>query len=126
MSGDTIMFEVSVRDHIASAHQLHGYDGPCKDMHGHTWKVEMVVCGNTLDGVGLLADFKILKEKLKQVLKPLDHVVLNDLPAFKGINPSTENLARHIYNALSTQCAPLRLKQVQVWESDTASVIYYE
>ena len=120
------MFEVSVRDHIASAHQLHGYDGPCKDMHGHTWKVEMVVGGNTLDGVGLLADFKILKAKLAQVLMPLDHAVLNDLPAFKDLNPSTENLARHIYRALSTHCAPLRLKHVQVWESDTASVIYYE
>jgi 6-pyruvoyltetrahydropterin/6-carboxytetrahydropterin synthase len=120
------MFEVSVRDHIASAHQLHGYDGPCKDMHGHTWKVEMVVCGNTLDGVGLLADFKVLKAKLKQVLMPLDHVVLNDLPAFKDLNPSTENLARHIYRSLNTLCAPLRLKHVQVWESDTASVIYYE
>ena len=120
------MFEVSVRDHIASAHQLHGYDGPCKDMHGHTWKVEVVVCGDILDKVGLLTDFKILKSKLKQVLMPLDHVVLNDLPAFKDLNPSTENLARHIYRALSTAYTPLKLKQVQVWESDTASVIYYE
>ena len=120
------MFEVTVRDHIASAHQLHGYDGPCKDMHGHTWKVEIVVSGNILDEVGLLADFKILKAKLKQVLMPLDHVVLNELPAFKDINPSTENLARYIYRALSVSCAPLRLKHVQVWESDTASVIYYE
>jgi len=120
------MFEVSVRDHIASAHQLHGYDGPCKDMHGHTWKVEMVVCGDTLDKVGLLADFKVLKAKLKQVLMPLDHVVLNDLPAFKDLNPSTENLARHIYRALREHCEPLRLKHVQVWESDTASVIYHE
>ena len=120
------MFEATVRDTIASAHQLPGYDGPCKDMHGHTWKVEMVVCGNTLDEVGLLEDFKIFKAKLKEVLMPLDHVVLNDLPAFKGLNPSTENLARYIYRALSPHCAPLRLKQVQVWESDTASVIYYE
>ena len=120
------MFEISVCDHIASAHQLHGYEGPCKNMHGHTWKVEMVVCGNTLEGVGLLVDFKVLKARLKQVLTPLDHVVLNDLPAFKDINPSTENLARNIYRALSVNCAPLRLKHVQVWESDTASVIYYE
>ena len=120
------MFEVTVRDHIASAHQLHGYDGPCKDMHGHTWKVEMVVCGNKLDEVGLLADFKVLKAKLKEVLMPLDHVVLNDIPAFKSLNPSTENIARHIYHALKTTVAPLQLKQVQVWESDTASVIYYE
>jgi len=120
------MFEVTVRDHIASAHQLHGYDGPCKDMHGHTWKVEIVVMGNTLDAVGLLADFKILKAKLKEVITPLDHVVLNDLPAFKDLNPSTENLARYIYSALLDKFTPLRLKQVQVWESDTASVIYYE
>ena len=120
------MFEVSVRDNIASAHQLHGYDGPCKDMHGHTWKVEMVVCGESLDGVGLLSDFRSLKATLKEVLKPLDHVVLNDLPAFKDLNPSTENLARHIYRSLKGPCAPLRVKQVQVWESDTASVIYYE
>ena len=120
------MFEVSVRDHIASAHQLPGYDGPCKYMHGHTWKVEIVVCGNDLDGVGLLTDFKDLKFKLKEVLTPLDHVVLNDLPAFKEHNPSTENIARHIYRELKDHCASLRLKHVQVWESDTASVIYYE
>ena len=120
------MFEASVCDHIASAHQLHGYDGPCKNMHGHTWKVEVVVCGNTLDEMGLLADFRIIKAQLKQVLTPLDHAVLNDLPAFKGLNPSTENLARTIYRDLKCNCAPLRIKQVQVWESDTASVIYYE
>jgi len=120
------MFEVTVRDSIASAHQLHGYDGPCKDMHGHTWKVEVVILGDTLDEVGLLADFKVMKTRLKEVLAPLDHVVLNDLPAFKDLNPSTENLARHIYRSLVSRCAPLRLKQVQVWESDTASVIYYE
>jgi len=120
------MFELTVCDSVSSAHQLHGYDGPCKNMHGHMWKVQMVVCSDALDDVGLVTDFKILKAKLKDVLSPLDHVVLNDLPAFKDSNPSTENLARHIYRALKTACAPLRLKHVQVWESDTASVIYYE
>ena len=120
------MFEITVRDHIASAHQLHGYDGPCKDMHGHTWHVEVTVKGDKLDHVGLLTDFKVLKKTLKDVLGPIDHVCLNDLPAFKGINPSTENLARHIYREFFKLCPPLKLKQVQVWESDTASVIYYE
>lgn len=120
------MFELSVCGQIASAHQLHGYDGPCRNMHGHTWKVQMRVCAQQVDDVGLVTDFKVLKAKLKDVLMPLDHVVLNDLPAFKDINPSTENLARHIYRALSLTCAPLRLKHVQVWESDTSSVIYYE
>ncbi len=120
------MFEVTVRDHIAAAHQLHGYDGACSRIHGHTWKIEVVVTGTELDKVGLLADFKVLKKQLKDVIMPLDHVSLNDVPAFKGINPSTENLARHIFREFAKTCAPLKLKQVQVWESDTASVIYYE
>ncbi|MBF0504765.1 MAG: 6-carboxytetrahydropterin synthase [Candidatus Omnitrophica bacterium] len=120
------MFELTVQGHIASAHQLHGYDGPCKFMHGHTWKVQMVVCQEGINAVGLVEDFKVLKAKLQDILSPLDHVVLNDLPVFKDVNPSTENLARHIYRALKGACAPLRLKHVEVWESDTASVIYYE
>ena len=120
------MFEIIIQDHIASAHQLHGYDGPCKDLHGHTWKVEAVVLGDRLDRVGLLIDFKDLKKKLKDVVGPMDHVCLNDVPAFKGINPSTENLARHIYREFAKIVLPLKLKTVRVWESDTASVIYYE
>ena len=120
------MFEVTVRDHIASAHQLHGYDGPCKNLHGHTWHIEVVVLGDKLDHIGILTDFKIIKKKLKDILGPIDHVCLNDLPAFKDINPSTENLARHIYREFVKVAAPLKLKHVQVWESDTASVIYYE
>ena len=120
------MFELTVRDHIASAHQLHGYQGACATLHGHTWKIEMVVKGSDLDKIGLLADFKVLKTILKEVIMPLDHVVLNDLPVFKGINPSTENIARHIYRALKSKVAPLALKHIQVWESDTASVIYDE
>ena len=120
------MFELKVRDHIASAHTLVGYDGPCAKLHGHTWHIEVTVTGNQLDKVGLLADFKAIKMQLKDVLMPLDHVNLNDLPAFAGINPSTENLAKHIYTQFSKIIAPLKLTQVQVWESDTASVIYYE
>ena len=120
------MFEIKVRDHIASAHILVGYDGPCSCLHGHTWKIEVTVVGHELDRIGLLVDFKDLKKKLKEVLMPLDHVNLNELPCFKGINPSTENLAKHIYAQFSSRVLPLKLKQVEVWESDTASVIYYE
>ena len=120
------MFELKVRDHISSAHTLHGYDGPCSRVHGHTWKVEVTVAGQQLDSTGLLADFKVLKKKLKDVLMPLDHVDLNQLPAFANCNPSTENLARHIYAQLAPAVTPLKLKHVQVWESDTASVVYYD
>lgn len=120
------MFELKVRDHIASAHTLIGYDGPCARLHGHTWKIEVTVVGNELDNVGLLSDFKVLKKKLKDILMPMDHVNLNDLPAFSVSNPSTENIARYVYKQFAPTVLPLKLKQVEVWESDTASVIYYE
>ncbi len=120
------MFELKVKDHIASAHMLNGYDGPCAQLHGHTWKVEVVLIGDQLNNIGLLMDFKILKMKLKDVLKPLDHVNLNEHPAFKNVNPSTENLAKYIHAQLKSQVAPLQLKSVEVFESDTASIIYYD
>ncbi len=120
------MFEITVKDHIASAHQLHGYNGPCAHLHGHTWHIEVIIIGEHLDKIGLVVDFKDLKKKLKEVLTPLDHVCLNDLPEFKDMNPSTENLARVIYAQLKPKVTPFTLKHVRVWESDTASVIYYE
>lgn len=120
------MFELKVKDHIASAHILKGYDGPCAHLHGHTWKIEVTVTGDGLNDIGLLVDFKILKKKLKDVIMPLDHVLLNDLPAFANINPSTENIAKYIYTQLKPQLEGLRLKSVEVFESDTASIVYYE
>ena len=120
------MFEIRVQGDIASSHQLPGYNGPCRNLHGHTWKIEVTVMGEKLDSLGLVVDFKELKIKLKKVLDPLDHQHLNDLDAFKRINPTTENIARHIYRAFAPLCQPLKLKEVRVWESETASVVYYE
>ena len=131
------MFEIKVKSDIASAHQLHGYDGPCKNVHGHTWKVEAVVESNQLDQIGMVVDFKILKKQLKEVLDPIDHVFLNELPAFKDIPPSTENIAKYIYREFAKVCLPanqqtrqagqpIKLKQVEVWESESASVVFKE
>ncbi len=120
------MFELSIKGHIASAHFLRGYDGPCKDLHGHTWKIELTILSKELNDIGLVVDFKELKCKFNSFLDSLDHVNLNDLPYFKEINPSTENIARYIYQNFSKEINPLKLKHVQVWESDTASVTYYE
>ncbi len=120
------MFELTISGHIAAAHYLRGYDGPCKDLHGHTWKMEVTVASDQLNGIGLVVDFQEMKRRLHQFLGRLDHVCLNDLPYFEKVNPSTENLAKYIYREFAGQCRPLRLKQVRVWESDSASITYYE
>ncbi len=119
------MFELSIKGDFAAAHRLYGYEGNCKDLHGHTWKVEVVLRSDHLDSIGMVMDFKVAKMKLKEVLAGIDHVYLNDLPAFQDHNPTTENLAKYIYEEFSKACHPLQLKRVQVWESQSASVTYF-
>lgn len=120
------MFELSIKGNIAAAHFLRGYEGKCKDLHGHTWQVEVVIAGDTLDSVGMVADFAVLKKKMKEFLSSLDHVCLNDLPYFKEHNPTTEHIAQYIYRHFGKAVAPLKIKRVQVWESPAAGVVYYE
>ncbi len=120
------MFELSINDDIAAAHFLRDYDGPCKDLHGHTWKVEITIASDQLNDIGLVIDFRELKKKLKEVLAHIDHVCLNDLSFFKNNNPSTENLAKYIYREFAGRCKPFELKKVCVRESDSSSVTYYE
>ncbi|MCA9402628.1 MAG: 6-carboxytetrahydropterin synthase QueD [Candidatus Omnitrophica bacterium] len=110
---------------MASAHFLRGYPGKCKDMHGHTWKVEVFLAANELNELGMVEDFAILKRKFKDYLAELDHKCLNDLAYFQAVNPTAENIAKYIYEGFAPLVAPLALKRVQIWESDMASAIYY-
>jgi 6-pyruvoyltetrahydropterin/6-carboxytetrahydropterin synthase len=123
---DGRMFELSVKGDIASAHFLRGYEGKCKDLHGHTWKIEVIIASDQLDAIGMVADFAVLKKQLKEFLIGIDHVCLNDLAFFKETNPTTENIAKYIYTNFAQTVKPLRIKMVQVRESDSASVVYYE
>ncbi len=120
------MFELSVKAEISSAHFLRGYEGKCKNLHGHNWKIEVVIQNNQLDPIGMVVDFAILKKQLKEFLYSLDHVCLNDLDYFKKVNPTSENIAKYIYENFGEIIAPLKLKHVQVWESQSSSVVYYE
>jgi 6-pyruvoyltetrahydropterin/6-carboxytetrahydropterin synthase len=124
------MFELSVTDHFSAAHSLAGYPGACANVHGHNYTVTLVVSCSDLDEIGIGIDLKALKLCLKEVLEPLDHTNLNDLPAFSGAgkegNPSSENLARHIFNELRKPIknSPARLKEVIVAETDGSTVKY--
>jgi 6-pyruvoyltetrahydropterin/6-carboxytetrahydropterin synthase len=118
------MYTLTIRDTFSSAHFLNGHDGKCRELHGHTWKIEICVVHNELDGIGMVADFSYLRRELTVLLNELDHRCLNDLKFFQVTNPTSENIARYILEEYSKKVAPLRVSQVQVWESDSASVIY--
>lgn len=120
------MFELTVRDDFSSAHYLRDYEGQCRNLHGHTWKVEVTVAGEALDRAGLMLDFVTMKKHLTRVLDNLDHHCLNDLEYFKVHNPTAENLAKYIYIEYKPLIAPFRLIKVRIWESERADVVYYE
>jgi 6-pyruvoyltetrahydropterin/6-carboxytetrahydropterin synthase len=117
------MYELMVEDTFSSAHALRGYRGPCENLHGHTWKVQVFLKGDKLNKIGLLTDFKEVKAKLKKVLAKFDHQNLNDLPEFRKRNPSCEILSRLVFERLLKQIKGL--SKVVVWESDKTSASYF-
>tara|TARA_Y100000031_G_scaffold51576_1_gene59176 strand:+ start:54 stop:422 length:369 start_codon:yes stop_codon:yes gene_type:complete len=122
------MYEVLIKSDFCGAHNLEGYKGRCEELHGHNWKVEARFQKNSLDDIGIAADFKDLKAMLKVVLEKMDHAYLNKLESFKGKNPSAENIAQYIYTELgkSIKTKGLSVKSVSVWESDATCATYYE
>ncbi|MCM8784803.1 MAG: 6-carboxytetrahydropterin synthase QueD [Candidatus Omnitrophica bacterium] len=122
------MYELRVNGEFSSAHSLRNYKGKCENLHGHNWKVEIVVSGESLDRIGLLIDFNILKKKLNIVLKILDHKNLNLIPFFKERNPSSENIAFFIYKKMEKilKIYPVKVQKVTVWENERQSASYYE
>ena len=122
------MFELSVEVSFAAAHQLRGYQGKCENMHGHNWRVQVTVIAQELNNIDIAIDFHDLKQLAREVIAPLDHAYLNDLFPFTEKNPSSENIAKWIFDSTKKKIMDenVRVSAVTVWESDTASATYYE
>ena len=119
------MYELTIKSHFDAAHALRGYPGECKDLHGHTWDVEVTVAASELDDIGIVYDFKLLKEDLNSVLDAYDHAYLNEVEPFTQISPTAENLARIIYERLAEVVDPrVRVTEIAVWEAPTAKLTY--
>ncbi len=122
------MYKINYSSHFSAAHRLIGYDGACRDLHGHNWKVRVCLgCENT-DEIGLTIDFNIVKKILNKLMEELDHKYLNELTAFRDLNPTSENIAKFIYQEFKQRTNDLGadILEVEVWESDKSSIIYYE
>lgn len=120
------MFEISVLSDFSSAHNLRGYRGKCEELHGHNWQIEISLGCRKLDKIGMVEDFKVVKEKLKKVLSALDHKYLNDLPYFKKHNPTSENIAKYIFDKMemSLYGSGKKMIFVKVWETANSSATY--
>jgi 6-pyruvoyltetrahydropterin/6-carboxytetrahydropterin synthase len=120
------MYRLTIQTSFAAAHNLLLYQGDCENLHGHNWKVDVTVAAQELDKSGLGIDFKILKAETRRLLETLDHKYLNDLPMFKGVSPSSENIARYLFEELGRilNNEIVTVTIVNVWESDFACASY--
>ncbi len=120
------MYQLFVEEHFDAAHYLRSYHGKCENLHGHRFKVVARLEAAKLDENGLAYDFAKVKQHLRNALAQFDHACLNDVPPFDKIEPSCENLATTIYDALQPYFSqsPVKLACVEVWESPTSGVAY--
>ncbi|MDY6028905.1 MAG: 6-carboxytetrahydropterin synthase QueD [Acidaminococcaceae bacterium] len=105
-----------------ASHFLPEYNGKCERLHGHTYKLVVMVEG-TPDHEGMVIDFVKLKNVVKEeVLQHLDHAHLNDIISV----PSAENISVWIWEKLEPLLRDkfYRLCEVQVWETRTSGCVY--
>ena len=119
------MYELAVELQFDSAHNLRDYHGPCENLHGHTYRVQVYYRGSELDNMGMLIDFKTLKAALADVVSYLDHRYLNELPEFQEENPTAEHIARVVFEKMRA-IVGAGVKKAVVWETPASSAGYWE
>jgi 6-pyruvoyl-tetrahydropterin synthase len=96
------VFSLTVRDHIMVAHSFTGeVFGPAQQLHGATFVVDATFSRPELDADNIVVDIGLATDQLKAVLGALNYRNLDDLPEFKGVNTSTEFLAKVIADRLA-------------------------
>jgi 6-pyruvoyltetrahydropterin/6-carboxytetrahydropterin synthase len=122
------VYTLFVRETFAAAHRIELYHGKCEELHGHNFRVDALFEGHNVGEEGMLIDFAVLKAMLRRIVADLDHKYINDIPFFKETASSSECLAFYIYGRLAEAAAKenVAVKEVRVWESDSAYAAYRE
>jgi 6-pyruvoyltetrahydropterin/6-carboxytetrahydropterin synthase len=120
------MFTVFKDFTFSAAHQIRGHQGGCERMHGHNYRVRVVVQSERLDELGMVIDFADLKAVMAEILGPFDHRVINELPPFDVRNTTAELLAEYVHQESSRRLQERRLvvARVEVWENESACAVY--
>lgn len=121
------MFKISVTTKFAAAHKLRDYEGPCENLHGHNWLINATIATDKLDNIGMAYDFKKLKSHLKEIIERLDHQFINEVTPFDKLNPTSENIAKFIFESLAKKLpSNIRVISIEVGESEQYIATYEE
>jgi 6-pyruvoyltetrahydropterin/6-carboxytetrahydropterin synthase len=118
-------YELFIQGEFSAAHNLRAYRGKCEHLHGHNWRVDLCLAGNEVGADGMLIDFRQAKQILCDVLDRFDHAYLNEVPPFDRLNPSSENLARVIAEAVAERLPRhVSVASVTAWESQRCAATW--
>lgn len=127
------MFQLTVEGQFSAAHQIRGHDGMNGKLHGHNYRVIVRMAGDSLNELGILVDYAVVRDSLTHVITRLEHEYLNDLELFRGLQPTCELTAQLIFRHLKQDLyggkglpESVRLQEVIVNESDKQGVTYSE
>lgn len=139
------MYKLKIEHSFDSAHFLHGYEGKCKNIHGHRWKVEVEIEDEKLIQKGqlrgMLVDFGDIKKDTKKILDYYDHALIIEKDTLKSktleclldegfkvietdFRPTAENFSYFFYKEIEKK--GYKISKVTVYETPNNSAIYCE
>ena len=113
------MYEIGVVGQFEAAHQLKGDFGPAARMHGHTYRLEVIVRGDALDELNVLFDIGRLRTRVDDLVDRLSYRDLNEVEGLEAVNTTAEAVAKFCWDALASGLTGSGLSSlaVRVWES---------
>jgi 6-pyruvoyltetrahydropterin/6-carboxytetrahydropterin synthase len=131
------MIYITRKEHFSSSHKLENSDhsaekneelfGKCNNFHGHNYYIEVTLSGTPDPQSSYVMDLKFLKKIIHdEVLTKVDHKFLNDLDMFKGMIPTTENMAVKFWELLEPKVrrSNAQLYSIKIYETDKNYVEY--
>lgn len=125
-----MVFRVTKIIEIEAAHQLVGYNGPCANMHGHSYKIEISMQSEKLNHNSMVIDFKTLKDIMKKHIDKYDHSVLNETMTTTRMFPTAENMCKEIFINIQAFINTFprengaQITKVKIWETSSSFAEY--
>lgn len=117
------MYTVAVKRDFVAQHYLIGGDwGSENELHSHHYAIELQLEGQELDQHGYLVDIVDIETHLESLVNEYRDQILNDHPAFKGLNPSIEHFSRILCQELDRRILAANITSLSIilWENEIA------
>ena len=108
--------KLGIITHFDAAHSLPGYEGKCKNVHGHTYKVEVIVEGEIDEETKFVIDYIELKAILEEFLTKLDHRYLNEIIDYPTSEMIVTYIKEELLKELQSKELPIILRSIKLWE----------